>query len=74
MKRINNIYHNIYKLENIMYCFNEICKNTRNKDKVNTYKEFKVINIYNIYNKLKNKTYKVGKFNIFYIYEPKKEE
>ena len=72
MKRINNLYHNIYKLDNIMYCYNEICKNTRNKNKVNIYKEFKLINIYNIYIKLKNKTYEVGKFNIFYIYEPKK--
>ena len=72
MKRISNIYHNMYKLNNIISCYNEICRNTKNKNKVNKYKEFKLINIYNIYDKLKNKTYEVGKFSIFYIYEPKK--
>ena len=72
MKRINNLYQDIYKLDNIISCYNEICKNTRNKNKVNRYKEFKLINIYNVYNKLKNKTYEVGKFNIFYLYEPKR--
>ena len=46
MKRINNLYHNIYKLDNIMDCFNEICRNTRNKYKVERYKEYKCINIY----------------------------
>lgn len=72
MKRINNLYQNIYKLDNIMNCFNEVCKNTKNKDKVNKYRELKLINIYSVYDKLMNKTYEVGKFNIFYIYEPKK--
>ena len=31
MKRKNNLYDNMYKLENIETVFNEICKNTKNK-------------------------------------------
>lgn len=72
MKRKNNLYSNIYKFENINQCFNEICKNTKNKNKVNNFKCYKSIYISRAYNDLKNKTYEVGKYNIFYIYEPKK--
>lgn len=55
-----------------MYCFDEICRNTKNKNKVNEFKSFKSIYITRVYNDLKNRTYEVGKFNIFYIYDPKK--
>lgn len=72
MKRYNNLYSNIYNINNIISCFNEVCKNTKNKKKVEEFKEYKSIYISRIYNELKSKTYKVGKFNIFYIYEPKK--
>lgn len=58
-------------MNNIMQAFNEVCKNTRNKRKVNNYKEFKCVYISRIYNTLKNKEYKVGKYNVFTIYEPK---
>lgn len=72
MKRKNNLYKEIYKFEHILFCFNEICRNTKNKNRVNRFKEFKSIYISRVYNDLKNKTYEVGKFNIFYIYDPKK--
>lgn len=72
MKRKNNLYSDIYKLDNILYCFNEICMNTRNKNKVNRFNEYKCIYVTRVYNDLKNKTYKPGRFNIFYIYDPKK--
>ena len=72
MKRYNNLYSNIYNINNIISCFDEVCKNTKNKKKVEEFKQYKTIYISRIYNELKNKTYKVGKFNIFYIYEPKK--
>lgn len=49
-----------------------MCKNTKNKKNVEEFKEYKTIYISRIYNELKSKTYEVGKFNIFYIYEPKK--
>ena len=45
-----------------MNCFQEVCRNTKNKDKVNKFKEYKCIYISRIYHELKNKTYEVGKF------------
>ena len=72
MKRKNNLYANLYNIENINKAFNEVCRNTRNKRKVNKYKEYKCIYISRIYNTLKNRQYKVGKYNVFTIYEPKK--
>ena len=72
MKRKINLYNNICKLENIEKVFNEICRNTKNKKRVEKYKQFKCANIYDVYNTLKNKEYKPGKLNVFEIYEPKK--
>ena len=71
MKRKGNLYLEIYKFENIISAFNEVCKNTKNKKKVANLKEYKCIYISRIYNILKNKEYKPGPFNIFTIYEPK---
>lgn len=71
MKRKNNLYKDIYKFENIMYCFNEVCKNTKNKKKVEEFKNYKAIYISRCYQELKNKKYEMGKFHIFYIYDPK---
>lgn len=71
MKRKNNLYVKLYDIENIIKAFNEVCKNTRNKRKVNKYREYKCIYISRIYNTLKNREYKVGKYNVFTIYEPK---
>ncbi len=74
MKRKNNLYQNLYKLENINNAFKEVCRNTKNKNKVNRYKEFKCANIAHIYTILKEKRYVVGKPFKFIIYEPKKRE
>lgn len=71
MKRKNNLYQEICKIENIISAFNEVCRNTKNKKKVQNYKQYKSIYISRIYNALNNKTYKVGKYNVFTIYEPK---
>ena len=71
MKRIGNLYQNIYKFENIVNAYNEVCRNTKNKRKVENLKEYKTIYISRIYNILKNKSYIVGPYNTFTIYEPK---
>lgn len=71
MKRKNNLYQEICKIENIISTFNEVCRNTNNKKKVQNYKQYKSIYISRICNVLNNKTYKVGKYNVFTIYEPK---
>lgn len=72
MKRKNNLYENVCKLENIMSACDEVCKNTRNKRKTFNFKNYKCIYISRIYNTLINKTYEVGPYNVFTIYEPKK--
>ena len=40
MKRMDHLYENIYKPENIMQAFDEVCRNMKNKKKVNAYKDF----------------------------------
>ena len=72
MKRANNLYKNIYDIDNIRICFNEVCKNTKSKSKVNNYNDYKTIYINRIYTILKNKEYVVGPQNVFTIYEPKR--
>lgn len=72
MKRKNNLYQDLYKLENIEEAFREICQNTKNKEKVAYFKEYKCLYLSRIYELLEQRKYKVGPYNIFYIYEPKK--
>lgn len=74
MKRIGNLYKNTYRLENIMQAFDEVCRNTKNKKKVNHFKDFRCLYIFRIYNILNNRQYTVGPYNSFTIYEPKKRE
>jgi len=74
MKRKGNLYEDIYKLENIMAAFDEVCRNTKSKHKVNRFKEYKCIYVTRIYNILKNREYVVGPYVHFVIYEPKRRE
>ena len=71
MKRKNNLYENICVIRNIEEAFNEVCRNTKNKRKVEIFKEYKCLYISRIYNILKARQYIPGKYNIFKIYEPK---
>lgn len=71
MKRKGNLYQEICKFENIMKAFDTVCKNTKNKRKVSNFKTYKCIYVNQIYRILNNKEYKVGKYNVFKIYEPK---
>ena len=71
MKRKNNLYENMCSLKNIEDAFNEVCRNTRNKRKIELFKEYKCLYISRIYSILEKREYKVGKYNIFKIYEPK---
>ncbi len=72
MKRKGNLYSNIYNFNNIISAYNEVCKNTRNERRVENLKEYKSIYISRIHEILKNKQYKIGPYNKFIIYEPKK--
>ena len=72
MKRKGNLYQNIYNINNILNAYNEVCKNTKNKRKVNNYRQYKCIYISRVYDILKNKQYEVGPYNVFYIDDPKR--
>lgn len=71
MKRKGYLYENIYKFDNIVDAYNEVCRNTKNKKKVEYFKEYRCIYISRIYNILKNEEYVVGPYNVFTIHEPK---
>ena len=40
MKRTGYLYENIYNFNNIADAFNEVCRNTKNKKKVEFFKEW----------------------------------
>lgn len=71
MKRQGYLYNNICKFDNIKSAYNEVCKNTRNKHRVALLKDYESIYLYRTYKTLINKSYKVGPYNSFIIYEPK---
>lgn len=71
MKRIDNLYQNIYDFNNILKTYNEVCRNTRNKQRVAKFKEYRCIYLARTYSTLKSKNYIPGKYNVFTIYEPK---
>ena len=71
MKRKNNLYKNLLKMENIEQAYNEVCSHTRNKKRARNYKEFKCVYISRISKILTERKYEVGKYNVFTIYEPK---
>lgn len=71
MKRKGNLYQNICEYTNIEDAFDEVCRNTKNKNKVAGFKEYKCIYISRIHKMLKNEEYKPGPYNIFIIHDPK---
>ncbi len=71
MKRKGYLYDNICKIENIQNAFNEVCRNTKNKRRVENFNEYKCVYIARIYKILKSRNYVPGPVNIFTVYEPK---
>lgn len=74
MKRYGNLYKNICNIDNIIAAYEEVCRNTRNKNKVDKYKKYKCVYIARIYAILKSKAYVPGPYNRFIIYEPKERK
>lgn len=72
MKRKNNLYNNICKIDNIIAAYNEVTKNTKNKRRVANLKDYKSLYIHRVHQTLINKNYVVGPYNKFIVYEPKK--
>lgn len=58
MKRMSYLYQEIYKFENILSSYNEVCKNTRNKKRVSHLKEYKSLYISRVHNILESNSLK----------------
>ena len=71
MKRKNNLYKNICYIENIMQTYKEIIRKTKNKKKKAQLNAYKSIYINRVYRTLNDKSYIIGEYNQFKIYEPK---
>ena len=71
MKRQNNLYKDICKIENIIKMTDKVCSKVRNKKKVDKFESYKMEHIINIYNRLNNKDFRFDKYNIFMITDPK---
>ena len=74
LKRLGNLYENICDINNIVLSYNEVCRNTRNKRRVENLKEYKSVYISRIHNIMQDKSYTVGPYNMFTIYEPKERK
>ena len=68
MKRLNNLYEETCKLDNIIEMTNKVCTRVKNKEKVNKFENYKMEHIYNIYKRLSERNTNVGKYNIFMMY------
>lgn len=71
MKRYNNLYQKICNYDKIKQAYKEVRKNTKNKRRVALLRDYEAVYIYRVYKTLSSKTYKVGPYNSFIIYEPK---
>ncbi len=58
-------------MNNIISCYKEVMRNTHNKRAVFNYENFRAANLNKIHSIIEKKNYKVKKYNIFTIHEPK---
>lgn len=58
-------------MKNVNQAYNEVCKNTKNINRVEEYQSNEAVYKKRIYEILKNKKYEVGKSYEFYVKEPK---
>lgn len=72
MKRVGNLYEQIYDFENLHQAYLEARKGKRYRDDVLKFTANLEENLIQIQNELIYGTYKVGRYREFYIYEPKK--
>ena len=70
VKRVSNLYEQLFDLNYIFLNYEIVKKNTKNKEKINKFEENLSINVLKIIYLIKN--YQVNKYNMFIVYEPKK--
>jgi len=72
MKRIKNLYPRIYDFEQLYYAYCQAKMNKRYKNEVLDFTANLEENLINLKNHMIHRTYKVGRYRQFYVYEPKK--
>ena len=71
MKRVSNLYHKVYDIDNINKMCDLVCSKVKNKEKIEKFMLYKSEHIINIRNKLKLKNLDFSKYSIFLITDPK---
>lgn len=71
MKKINNLYNNMYKYKNIKIAFDEVCRNTANKKRVLIMRNNESNIITKVHDILKERRYTPDECNVFQIDDPK---
>ena len=72
MKKIKNLFPAIYDFENLFYAYKAAIKGKRYRADVMKFTDRLEDNLIILQNELIWGTYDVGRYNIFYVYEPKK--
>ena len=71
MKRVSNLYHKVYDIDNINKMCDLVCSKVKNKEKAEKFMLYKSEHIINIRNKLMSKKLDFSKYSIFLITDPK---
>ena len=71
MKRVSNVYHKVYDIDNINKMCDLVCSKVKNKEKAEKFMLYKSEHIINIRNKLMSKNLDFSKYSIFLITDPK---
>lgn len=71
-KKYKNLYHNVYKRQNLWDSYKKASKNKKSTLPYLNFKTDEANTIVILIKELKNETYRVGKYHNFIIFEPKK--
>lgn len=71
MKRVNNLYKNLYDINNIIKMTDKVLSKVKNKERREKFYLYYSEHIINIKNRLESKNINLGKYNIFLITDPK---
>ena len=71
MKRVNNLYKNLYDINNIIKMTDKVLSKVKNKERREKFYLYYSEHIINIKNRLESKNINLGKYNIFLITYPK---
>ena len=72
MKKIKNLFPKIYDFENLFYAYKDGIRQKRDRPDVMAYTEKLEENLITLQNEFIWKTYKVGAYRKFFVYEPKR--